>query len=42
VPWTMPDVTVLYPVDLGVKATTSKGSLNVEFPRTRMACLISG
>ena len=42
VPWTMPDSTVLYPVDLGVKATTSKGSLNVEFPRTRMACLISG
>jgi len=42
VPWTMPDPTVLYPVDLGVKATTSKGSLNVEFPRTRMACLISG
>jgi alpha-galactosidase len=42
VPWTMPDSTVLYPVDLGVKATTSKGSLNVEFPRIRMACLISG
>jgi len=42
VPWTMPDPTVLYPVDLGVKATTSKGSLNIEFPRTRMACLISG
>jgi alpha-galactosidase len=42
VPWTMPDPTVLYPVDLGVKATTSKGSLNVEFPRTRMACLLSG
>ncbi len=42
VPWTMPDPTVLYPVDLGVNATTSKGSLNVEFPRTRMACLISG
>ncbi len=42
VPWTMPDSTVLYPVDLGIKATTSKGSLNVEFPRTRMACLISG
>jgi alpha-galactosidase len=42
VPWTMPDPMVLYPVDLGVKATTSKGSLNVEFPRTRMACLISG
>ena len=42
VPWTMPDPTVLYPVDLGVKATTTKGSLNVEFPRTRMACLISG
>jgi alpha-galactosidase len=42
VTWTMPDPTVLYPVDLGVKATTSKGSLSVEFPRTRMACLISG
>lgn len=42
VPWEMPDSTILYPVDLGVKATTSKGSLNVEFPRKRMACLISG
>jgi alpha-galactosidase len=42
VPWTMPNPTVLYPVDLGVKITTSNGSLNVEFPRTRMACLISG
>ena len=42
VPWTISDPTLLYPVDLGVKATTSKGSLNVEFPRTRMACLISG
>jgi alpha-galactosidase len=41
-PWTMPNPTVLYPVDLGVKITTSNGSLNVEFPRTRMACLISG
>ncbi len=42
VPWTISDPTLLYPVDLGVKATTSKGSLNIEFPRTRMACLISG
>ena len=37
VPWTMPNPTVLYPVDLGVKITTSNGSLNVEFPRTRMS-----
>ena len=31
---------LLYPVDLGIKVEVSGGTLNVEFPRTHMACLI--
>src|SRR6266496_3923744 len=31
---------LLYPTDLGVKVTVAGDTLNVEFPRTRMACLI--
>jgi alpha-galactosidase len=31
---------LLYPTDLGIKITAAEGSLNVEFPRSRMACLI--
>ena len=31
---------VVYPTDLGVKVTVAENTLNVEFPRTRMACLI--
>src|SRR5271165_2686186 len=41
-PLPMPDAKLVYPVDLGLKITTSEGSLAVEFPRKRMACLISG
>jgi alpha-galactosidase len=32
---------LVYPTDLGIKVTTADGALNVDFPRTRMACLIS-
>lgn len=32
--------TLIYPVDLGVKATVADGALNIEFPRKRMACLV--
>jgi alpha-galactosidase len=32
---------VFYPDDLGIKLTVAEGVLNVEFPRTRMACLIT-
>jgi hypothetical protein len=38
----MPDAKLVYPVDLGVKITTSESSLAVEFPRKRMGCLVSG
>ena len=31
---------LLYPTDLGIKITAAEGTLNVEFPRSRMACLI--
>ena len=32
---------LLYPTDLGIKVTLAEGTLSVEFPRTRMACLIT-
>jgi hypothetical protein len=38
----IPDAKLVYPVDLGVKITTSESSLAVEFPRKRMGCLVSG
>ena len=31
---------LLYPTDLGIKITAAEGTLSVEFPRSRMACLI--
>jgi alpha-galactosidase len=31
---------LLYPTDRGIKITAAEGTLNVEFPRSRMACLI--
>ncbi len=33
---------LLYPSDLGIKISANDGTLHVEFPRTRMACLVSG
>jgi alpha-galactosidase len=42
IPWASRDAKLLYPADLGIKIGGAEGALNVEFPRTRMACLISG
>lgn len=42
IPWTSRDARLLYPTDLGVKITPVEGALNIEFPRTRSACLIMG
>jgi len=42
IPWASGDPKLLYPADLGIKTRTAGGALHVEFPRTRMACLISG
>ena len=42
IPWTSKDARLLYPSNLGVKITPVEGALNIEFPRTRMACLITG
>jgi alpha-galactosidase len=42
IPWSRGDPRVLYPSDLGIKITTGEGSLQIEFPRTHMACLLSG
>jgi len=33
---------LLYPTDLGIKIASAEGVLNIEFPRTRMACLVLG
>jgi alpha-galactosidase len=42
IPWASGDAKLLYPADLGIKIIASNGNLQVEFPRTRMACLVSG
>jgi len=42
IPFTSREAKLLYPTDLGIKITANDGALHVEFPRTRMACLVSG
>jgi alpha-galactosidase len=42
IPSMIRDPKLLYPTDLGIRVTAAEGALNVEFPRTRMACLITG
>lgn len=42
IPWASTDAKLLYPADLGIKIKAAEGALNVDFPRTRMACLVSG
>ena len=42
IPWASRNSKLLYPTDLGIKITPTKDALRVEFPRTRMACLITG
>jgi alpha-galactosidase len=41
IPWASREAKIVYPTDLGVKLTVTGGTLNVEFPRTRMSCLIT-
>ena len=41
IPWDHGDAQVVYPTDLGIKVATAGGALQIEFPRTRMGCLIS-
>ncbi len=40
IPWKGGSVQLLYPANLGIRAAVADGMLNVEFPRTRMACLL--
>jgi alpha-galactosidase len=40
IPWASSNAKLLYPADLGIKVEVTGGTLNVEFPRTHMACLI--
>ena len=42
VPWASADAKLLYPTNLGIKVTVADGSLQIEFPRPHMACLVSG
>ncbi len=42
IPWASGYAKLLYPMDLGIKIWAAEGTLNVEFPRRRMACLITG
>ncbi len=42
IPWATREAKLLYPSDLGIKISANDGTLHVEFPRTRMACLVSG
>jgi alpha-galactosidase len=32
---------LVYPTDLGINVTSTGGAINIEFPRTHMACLVS-
>jgi alpha-galactosidase len=41
VPLTCGQATLVYPTDLGVSVTSTNGAVNIQFPRTRMACLVS-
>jgi alpha-galactosidase len=41
IPFASREAKLLYPSDLGVKVTAAEGILSVEFPRPRMACLIT-
>jgi len=41
IPWSSKNARLLYPTDLGIKITLVEGALNVEFPRTRLACVIT-
>jgi alpha-galactosidase len=42
IPWRYSEAKLLFPTDLDINVAASEGNLHVEFPRTRMACLISG
>jgi alpha-galactosidase len=41
IPWSSNNARLLYPTDLGIKITLAEGALNVEFPRPRLACVIT-
>jgi alpha-galactosidase len=41
IPWRYAEPKLLYPSDLGIKIATSEGTLQIEFPRSRMACLLT-
>jgi alpha-galactosidase len=42
IPWRYGHARLLYPADLGIKLAYTEGTLQIDFPRPRMACLIAG
>ena len=40
--WHSRETKLVYPTYLGINVAVADGTMSVEFPRTRMACLISG
>ena len=40
-PWAHREAKLRYPTDLGIKIAASEGTLEIEFPRSRMACLVT-
>jgi alpha-galactosidase len=41
IPWASGEAKLIYPVDLGIKIAHSERTLEIEFPRSRMACLLT-
>lgn len=40
VPMACRDAKLVYPTNLGIRVTGTHGAVNIEFPRTHMACLV--
>ena len=41
IPWKYAEPKLLYPSDLGIMVAASQGTLEIELPRSRMACLLT-
>ena len=41
IPWTYAEPKLLYPSDLGIKVAAAQGTLQIEFPRRCMACVLA-
>ena len=41
IPWAYGEAKLLYPTDLGIKIAAAEGTLQIQFPRSHMACLVT-